>query len=277
MIGLAFNSRFKKVAAQCLLRAGLAVGTMSASIAALALPMDQTTIDLSILSSSGAGVRLSPGESYSIRLGHRMFVHKLMLQVESVSGNSGAEIIVNGDRKANVWLQSVDPMWVTTIEAETSSIEIVGIQSQMGPQGRFVVKAAKAVVSDTDWSPSVEFPSHPEYCNGCSRLGFPIYYTTVMGNVANRAIVMVDRLADYANYRDYGNFLLPVKKAAAEARSVAEARGDASQYARAYYFNLLKALDHCESYFSDTFERGAVFESATELLALREHIRDILD
>jgi hypothetical protein len=237
---------------------------------------DQSTISINM--PGGSAVSLSPGQTQTFKLSHRMFVHKLLLQVDSVNGNSGAEVIVNGDRKENMYLQSSDPLWVATIEEETSSIQITGTAAQMGRQGQFVIRDIKAVVTDTDYHDPIARPSHPELCTSrCDHLRFPIYYKSVMGNVSNRAIVLTDRLADYANYRDYGAYLLPIKKAAAEARAVAEARGDASQYARPYFYNLLKNLDCAEAYFNDTFERSAAFEMATELLALREHIRDILD
>jgi hypothetical protein len=270
---MGFSNRIKSWVMAVSLSCGL--GALASS-QGFADGYDQSTISIPLL--GGYEVRLSPGQTQTFPLSHRMFVHKLLLQVDSVNGNSGAEVIVNGDRKANMFLQSADPMWVATIEEETSSIQITGLTAQMGHQGQFVIRDIKAVVTDTDYHDPIARPSHPELCNSrCNHLPFPIYYSSVMGNVSNRAIVLTDRLADYANYRDYGAYLLPIKKAAAEARAVAEARGDASQYARPYFYRLLKSLDCSEAYFNDTFERSAAFEMATELLALREHIRDILD
>ncbi|MCX6127346.1 MAG: hypothetical protein NTV34_21710 [Proteobacteria bacterium] len=262
-----------------LLKAALVTVALCSSVAALAQGYDRSTIRLAIPNGS-QGFSLGPAETGHIQLPRRLFVHKVMLQVDSANGNSGAELIVNGDRKGNTWLTSDDPLWVVTVEQETSSIQVFGLQGLRSPQGRFVVRSVSAVVSETDDSSSVtpapSFPT-PRHCVDCDRLPFPSYYRTVMGNVSNRAIILVDRLAQYTNYRDFGAYLLPVKKAAAEARSVAEARGDASQYAAAYYSELLYRLDNLQPYFSDTFERGAAFELGTELLSLREHIRDILD
>jgi hypothetical protein len=156
-------------------------------------------------------------------------------------------------------------------------LKIAAVSPLNSPTGVFVVKSVRAVVSDTDWSSSNPIPMPSNPCLGCEQLQFPIYYKSVMGNVANRAIMLVDRLADYASYREYGLYLLPIKKAAAEARAVAEARGDASGYGQAYYRALLASLDCAQPYLSETFERSSVFQVATELLTLREHIRDRLD
>ena len=260
-----------------LVRFVLGATLLVANAAVFAQGYRESTIALSIPNGS-LGFSLSQGEVATIKLPQRLFVHKVLLQVDSINGNSGAELLVNGDRKGNVWLTSDDPLWTVTVEQETMSIQVVGTAGQRSPQGKFVVRAAHAVVSDTDWTdPGQVVPTWPTHCTDCNHLPFPTYYTTVMGNVSNRAIMLVDRLTDYANYRDYGVYLLPVKKSAAQARAVAEARGDASGYARGFYVDFLRKLDHCEPYFSDTFERGAAFELGTELLALREHIRDILD
>jgi hypothetical protein len=247
------------------------VGSMTASAEAY----DRSTIDLG-LPNGAASASLLPGDMITLSLPRRVFIHKLMLQVESSRGNAAAEVIVNGDRKANTWLTTTDPLWTATVEAESSTIQIAALQALSGPQGYFVIRRVRAVVSDTDYpgSPGA-FPA--SRCVDCADFHFPLYYHSPLANLSNRAIILVDRLAEYTNYADYGNYLLPVKKAAAEARALAEARTDSSSYARPYFFELLRQLDNCETYLRDTFERGAAFELGTQLLGLREQIRSNLN
>jgi hypothetical protein len=269
---------FKKI----IITASIIASAVLAPVTAMAQQYRQSTIQLGIPNGS-AGFSLSVGETVSIQLPRRLFVHKVLLQVDSAYGNSGAELSVNGDRKGNTYLSPADPSWVVTVEQETGSLQLTGITAISSPQGRFNVRAVHAIVTDTDTSVGGTLPGNiggiypPNICDSCSRLPFPLYYRTVMGNVSNRAIILVDRLATYSNYQEYGTYLLPIKKAAAEARSVAEARGDASAYGRPYFEALLKSLDCAQPYLSETFERSAAFEWSTEILTLREYIRDILD
>jgi len=264
---------------QFFLSAALAAMTLLTSIDALA----QTKTIRLVIPNCSYGFRVSIGETVSIPLPRRMFVHKVLLQVDSTRGNSGAELTVNGDRKGNMYLTSADPQWIVTVEQETSSLQLTGIQPISTPCGTFNVRAVDAVVSETDItgnhtsSTNSTNTTYQSPCHGCYRLNFPLYYTTVMGNVSNRAIILIDRLQTFADCVEYGKYLLPIKKAAANARSVAEARGDASAYGRPYYEALLIQLDLAEPYLINTFERSAVFQWANELLTLREYIRDILD
>jgi hypothetical protein len=204
------------------------------------------------------------------------------VQVEAQRGHAGGEVMVNGDRKGNFYISPTDPSIQVTVEQETGSIEITSIPAMSAPQGLLIVRSVRAIVSETDASlpTTVTLPhGYPSIypCIGCDQLPFPLYYQTKMGNISNRAIILVDRLLAYASYEETGRYLLPIKKAAAEARSMAEVREDASGYGRIYYLALLKSLDDAEPYLHQTFGRSSVFGMCSDLLALREYIRETLD
>ena len=91
--------------------------------------------------------------------------------------------------------------------------------------------------------------------------------------LADRAILLVDMLQGYTDHNTFGSYLLPVKKAAAEARAAGGAYGALS---RAPFERLLSALDRAQPYLSNMYERSAAFESATELMGIREHLRRAL-
>lgn len=224
---------------------------------------------------------LSNYEERRLPLRTRLYVWNVRVNVESNAwGDAAGEVWVNGEKRGDVYApqNKPDPSFFIPVERETGSI-MIQAKPVNGTQGRLRVLKVTATVSDVQ--PDTDFPSgnlHPA-CGRCTelRMPFPTYYRTVMGNVSNQAIILVDRLAGYTNYGDLGQYLLPIKKAAAEARSLAEARGDASAYARPYYEKLQRALDAAEPYLDDLYERPAVFQLATELLSLREYIRKILD
>lgn len=230
-----------------------------------------------VLSSSEFGV----GHHQEIRLelGRRYFVWSLRVNVESNSwGDAAGELWVNGEKRGDVYAPQSrpDPAFFIPVERESDAITIIG-RPVTGAQGRLRVMRVVATVSETrpQESPSGYHPT----CAPCREMGmpFPTYYRTVMGNVSNQAIILVDRLMQFTNYNDLGQYLLPIKKAAAESRSLAEARGDASAYARPYYEKLLRTLDDSQMYLDDLYERPGVFQLATELLSLREYIRRVLN
>jgi len=270
-----------------ILKIGLAVVAMLSPISAMAQHYRYSEIPLSIPNGS-LGFSVGVGETANIYLPRNLYVHKVILKVDSVYGHAGADLYVNGDKKGNIYVSPTDPVWTVTVAQVTNVIQVFGIPAISWPQGRFNVRAAWAIVSDVEPVYTPSYPSSnatnvtqpivygaPVY--GSLRLPYPGVYRSDMANVANRAITLVDRLSVYTNYPDLGLYLLPIKKAAAEARAIAEAQGPASSAARPYYVAFLQSLDAAELYLSDTFERSAVFPLATELLSLRAYLREILD
>ncbi|NUM88561.1 MAG: hypothetical protein HUU37_05080 [Bdellovibrionales bacterium] len=97
-----------------------------------------------------------------------------------------------------------------------------------------------------------------------------------MESISIYVIEMVDELEGYTNYRDYGLYLLPVKKAAARSVAAARSYGDLSGQARRHYLNLLRSLDRAAPWIDNSFEMKRAFHLTVELLAQREWIRRAL-
>lgn len=225
-----------------------------------------------------------PGQIEWFKLPKREYIYSLQFQVEAVgSHDAGASVWVNNDKKGDLFAPGrSDPSLTITVEAESEWIRVDGYSF---PNQSGTLRIKKVVAYVHPHAPRV--PELPEsnqgipnldICRSCSSLPFDTYhYRTRLGAIANRLIILVDRLDGYTDYANYGRYLLPIKKSAAMVRARAETYGDASRSSRIYYENLLACLDHAEPYLSNMYERNAAFELATELLGMREYLRDTLD
>lgn len=212
----------------------------------------------------GHSLAVSEGATESLRLCRTFHVHTLYIQAEGYYRDAYAQVMVNGKVKGTLYVPGRDPHYVVTVEEETQSIEIVAIS------GSFRVNSVSAVLSESragGW--------YPEPTPG-PQAPLPYYAHSQMGQVSARVIWLVNQLENYTNYATYGTYLLPIRKAAAEALAMSEARGDASQSARAYYERLLTTLDAAAPYIDNAFEVDYAFNLAVELMSKRELIRRVL-
>lgn len=218
---------------------------------------------------------LNVGEKIDIDLRGRYFVGEVAIEAESLDTvGASFHVFVNGQQRGPWNVPGVDPTYTVPISAETSTVTIVSAGIQGTRQGRLRIRGMRCDVLPTDYERRVSdrWPTPPGMMDG-EDLGFPMYYRTVLGNLSNRVIILIDRLQGFANYRAYGTYLLPIKIAAAEARTAAEVDGDAHSYAREFFEELLDKMNAAQPYLRDTYERSYAFDCATELLTLRERIR----
>jgi len=212
---------------------------------------------------------VTEGATESVNLCRSLRVHKLYIQAEGYYHDAYAQVIVNGNVKGTLYVPGRDPSYVVTVEEETSSIQIQNLRG-----GTFKIRNITAVVSES--GDGMGAGPNPGPCRGNSCSQFPNYAHTQMGQISSRVIWLVNSLEGYTNYRTYGEYLLPIRKAAAEALAIAEARGDTSLSARTYYEKLLNTLDAAAPYIDNAFEVDYAFNLATELMSKREYIRRIL-
>lgn len=212
------------------------------------------------------GVSIALGETRSFRLPRPAVMQRIFIQAEAWGyGDAAAEVWVNGDKKGDIYVPRTDPNYTVTIGGEyTESVEIIAVPVP-GGQGNLTIHAITAVVSEMS-------PDGPD----SGEPGFPSTYRSVIGNISNQAIRLVDQLESYTNYQQYGMYLLPIKKAAVLALSRAEAYGDASVNTRPSALSLLETLDFAEQYMDDMFERDRAFDLSRQLLGLRENVRRVL-
>lgn len=206
-------------------------------------------------------LHVGEGATESVTLCRSFRIHKLYIQAEGYYNDAYAQVIVNGSVKGTLYVPGRDPHYVVTVEDNASSIEFAAIR------GSFKLISLSAVMSESN-SNGGYFPG-PEY-------PLPSHVNTQMGQISSRVIWLVNQLENYTNYRTYGQYLLPIRKAAAEALAISEARGDSSSTARAYYERLLTTLDTAAPYIDNAFEVDYAFNLAVELMSKREQIRRLL-
>jgi len=208
-----------------------------------------STIDISTQSFT-----VNVGETKSLSLHGRYFVQKLYIQAESANRSDAyGQVMVNGDVKGTLYVPGRDPHYVVTVAEEASSIEIVSQTNSLR------IINVKAVVSSVN--------------SGSGQGPLPYQYRSDMANLANQALYIVNQLEGYTNYRDYGNYLLPIRKIAVQVIAVASARGDASRYGRPQFEALLNSIDVAALYFNDMLERDNAIELGLQLMSIREQIR----
>ncbi len=211
---------------------------------------------------------ISSGSTESINLCRPLHVHKLYIQAEGYYTDSQAQVIVNGSVKGTLYVPGRDPSYVVTVEDDTSSIQIQSVY------GSFKIHSVTAVVSEAYSDGYYPQPSPgPHVGHGTS---LPWMVHSQMGKISSRVIWLVNNLEGYTNYATYGTYLLPIRKAAAEALAVSEARGDLSLSARTYYETLLTTLDNAAPYMQNAFEVDYALNLSIELMSMREKIRMLL-
>lgn len=103
------------------------------------------------------------------------------------------------------------------------------------------------------------------------------YVISQMAEICGDIITNVNELRGYTDYRMYGQYLLPIRKAAASCVAVASARGDMSRKAQAYYYALLYKMDRAAPYMDNAFEVDYAMQLAIDLMHTRETIRRLLE
>jgi len=207
------------------------------------------------LSSYSFNVR--QGQTKSLRLPDRMFVQKLYIQAEAKGRyDSYAHVSANGDTKGTLYLPGRDPHYTVTIADVADSVEITSTKRTAR------IHKVKAVVK--------EYPSR----RGSS---VPLPGNSEVAQLADNVLDLVDELQGYTNYRDFGTYLLPIRKSAAKALARATAKGDASISARPYYEALVEAIKAAEAYFDEMYERKYAYRLAIDLVSEKERLKDMLD
>ncbi len=98
-----------------------------------------------------------------------------------------------------------------------------------------------------------------------------------MAEICQDIINNVNELRSYTNYQAYGQYLLPIRKAAASCVAVAYARGDMSRKAQVYYYTLLNKMDRAAPYLDNAFEVDYAMSLAIEMMSQREIMRRLLE
>ena len=243
---------------------GLLVLALAVTAQAQAYPEPTETVNLNI-----TPFYLAPGETRSVSLGNDWYhVQKIYVQASGVNSyTSTFQVVANGDVKGTVYVPGRDPSYVVTIGEVAGSLQLQHIAG-----GYAYIRSISVVrfsrPTSTVVTPSPVYPpSHPDYSwpekNEASVL-------------ARRAINIINSLQPYANFDEFGLYLLPIKKAAGRAYAAAQAKGSISASVHELLVALKAQIDYATPYVDETFERSAVFELAIELKSLGERLDALL-
>jgi hypothetical protein len=201
----------------------------------------QAPFDLGV--GAGKTLNVAPG-------GQKVYIHNIAVQAEGLGShgaNIGMEVYVDGEFIGNTFVPVVDPRFHFNISRWGRQITLSATPAPGQDAHTLRVKAVTAVISSNNqpqqpqqpsmpgpWDPIYDTAQHPT-CGTCVGLPFPSKgFHSVMGALSNEAVKLVNDLRGFTNYQDFGRYLLPIRKAALESRSVAENLGDASGEARPY-------------------------------------------
>ncbi len=203
---MTFLTTFQKRAVVLL---GLFVTLLGAPAFAFTEPFE--TVDLHI-----NPFTLTPGSMTSIPVNHDWrYVQKVFVQAIGTNGQGTFEVVANGDTKGTIHVPAMDPSYVVTIGETLQDIQLRHINgSNVYVKSIVVVQSQR--ITDIDFPHGhLPFPSNNE-----------------ASQLAREAIQVVDLLEPYTSYKEYGVYLLPIKKAGARAYAAAQATGQHRRAAR---------------------------------------------
>lgn len=209
-------------------------------------------------------LRLDPGEGQYVNLQGWRHIKKLHIRAYGKYSDGMFEVFANSDLKGTIHVPGQDPEYVVTI-GETA--QWIYLRHKSG--GPVIISSIRAEQSVYVLPPTVD----PIPCHECTVASpAPLEFTAKnrASQLALRAIRLVDALQGYANYVEYGKYLLPIKKAGARAYAAAQARGAISGIVRTYLLALQKQIEFADPYMNETFEREQAFELSVELKSLAE-------
>jgi len=226
---------------------------------------------------SGSNFQLDPGEMKYLPFSGWRYVKKIYIRAGGASNIDGTfEVIANGDTKGTVYVPGQDPHYIVTIGEVVRSIEIRHISG--GAINVYNIKGAMSKRIQKSQPLDNELFGNGSICCGNSIKSNDHFSTANQSSkLARKAIRLVDKLEGFANYSEYGQYLLPIKKAAGRAYANATARGDLSKVTRQSLLVLKRQIEFACIYLDEAFERDHVFSLAVDLMSLGERIDDLLD
>jgi len=233
---------------------------------------------LDTYSLSDSDFHLDPGEMETINLSGWRYVKKIYVRAAGASNIDGTfEVVANGDIKGTIYVPGKDPLYVVTIGEVIRSLQFRHVSG-----GKARIFNVKATMSDrVQKIRPIEndiFANDSICCGGNAEAPLDHFPAgNLASKVARRAITLVDKLEGFANYKEYGVYLLPIKKSAGRAYAVSTARGVLSRVTRQSLLVLKRQIEFACPYLDEAFERDHVFNLAVELMSLGEQINELLD
>lgn len=235
------------------------LGLLSLFTTSLAVASTDPVFETRLLN-TGA-LTLEDSQTLSVPLGKWAFVKKLVVRAEGIVHDARFQVIVNGDVKGTIFVPGADPSYIVTVNETANSIEFQSLNGRARIREIWVVEAA----ADGDRRPPL--PDEGEV---------PIEARNKAAQYAKRGIELVDGLEPFSSFRDYGNYLLPIKKLAARTYAVAVAHSSTSAKVRQALIALRAQIVYASPYIETAYEVDAAFALAVELQSLKEKIEACL-
>ncbi len=212
---------------------------------------------------------LCPGETKTISLGNDWRkVESVIVQAIAYGSDATFEVMANGVTKGTVYVPKTDPSYIVTIAETTNSIQLRHVTGGKAYIQGVTVRQSTRTVGGPSYYPGYPAPYEP-------KIALPWYNEA--SYLAREAITLSDALQGYTNYKDYGFYLLPIKKVAGLCYADAQARGALSGKVRASLFALKKQIEFASPYLNTTFELGHAFELAVSLKELGNRLDQLLN
>jgi len=208
--------------------------------------------------SVGGSFNIGDAETQTVSLGNARYIKNLVVQAEGVQGDSTVEVMVNGEVKGTIYAPGADPSYVVTVEDVSASIQF---RHRTG--GGMRIFDIKATVS--------------EWRGNTSSQGRYRGSRSIAEGIAYRALRSIETIRTYANLGDDNTFLMPIKKKAGSVIVMANGRGDLATKTSEALVALRDQIDFSKDYLNLLMEEEGLFDTAVDLLALREEIDDLLN
>lgn len=244
------------------------------------------TVDLNISS-----FNLYPNQTVTVPLASDWFhIKEVIIEASSSSSCSSCDFTVwaNGERKNIVYLSSSSYYdYTVTIGESAKSIQLV--HRSGGPATIRSIRVVR-VAREIPVSPvhvchahchHNTVPAKPSHvCNSyCQHKGYYVKDANEVARLARQVESLMEQLREYANYEEWGTYLLPIKKKAADVYASAQYRGPLgglSETVRIRVMALKVQISFATPYIEETYERGAAFELAQELKSIMYLLETVL-
>ena len=226
---------------------------VSASFARAAQPEFETV-------SISAGFVVRSAETQTLKLPAGRFVRNLTVQADGgSSGDAMIDVVVNGETKGSLYVPGRDPNYVVTVGEAASSIQF---RHRSGGWARIVAATVVLSVATETPAPLPPMPTVPA----------PLASAPTIQSLANRAVVVVDRLKPYVSLDDDALYLTPLRRKAGIVTVMLTSRGPFHEQTMLALQGLVEQIDFSRPLIDRMLSEPGFFDLAIELLVIRETI-----
>jgi hypothetical protein len=225
---------------------------------------------------------LTRGESRRFTFDQKVFIHQVILHVESNGpGPSAFGVVTNGHPSLEYKVPPCDPEYHVDVDQKAWGFTVASTGTSSQWDGRLQVNFVEVEVSPLAIYQTL--PNKPERLiekiiereaeGERVQIKFPDYRWTPMWELSESVENSCNALKGHFNLRQQGCFVYRVKKASILAKAQAKGLGDANINAAPGFRRLLEELDCAAPLFDDGIERDFAAGDVGDIVQIRETIR----